>query len=153
MTLANKTVVVLGGSSGIGLATAKAAKAEGADVVITGRSQPRLDAARAEIGGEVRAVALDVADENGMRALFGSLPKVDHIFVSAATVTLGGGLAPGHRKAAPRNGHAVLGLYLCREIRRSENAARRLDYVLFRNLRMAADCRLRWRRRSFLRRG
>ena len=50
MTLANKTVVVLGGSSGIGLATAKAAKAEGANVVITGRSQQRLDAARAEIG-------------------------------------------------------------------------------------------------------
>ena len=101
MTLANKTVVILGGSSGIGLATAKAAKAEGAEIVITGRSRQRLDAARAEMGGEVRAIALDVADEAGMRAMFEGLPKVDHIFVSAATVTLGGGLAPDTEKLRP----------------------------------------------------
>ncbi len=101
MTLANKTVVVLGGSSGLGLATAKAAKAEGANVVITGRSQQRLDTAQAEIGSQVRAIALDVADEAGMRALFEGLPKLDHIFVSAATVTLGGGLAPDTEKLRP----------------------------------------------------
>ncbi len=101
MTLANKIVVLLGGSSGIGLATAKAAKAEGADVIITGRSQSRLDAARAEIGGEVRTVALDVADEGGMRAMFEGLSRVDHIFVSAATVTLGGGLKPDTDKLRP----------------------------------------------------
>ncbi len=101
MTLTNKTVVVLGGSSGIGLATAKAARAEGAEVVITGRSQSRLDAAAAEIKSEVRVIALDVADEPGMRAMFEGLPKVDHIFVSAATVTLGGGLAPDTEKLRP----------------------------------------------------
>jgi NAD(P)-dependent dehydrogenase (short-subunit alcohol dehydrogenase family) len=101
MTLANKTIVVLGGSSGIGLAIAKAAKAEGAKVVITGRSQQRLEAARAAIGGEVQAVSLDIADEAGMRAMFEGLPQVDHIFVSAATVTLGGGLAPDTEKLRP----------------------------------------------------
>jgi NAD(P)-dependent dehydrogenase (short-subunit alcohol dehydrogenase family) len=93
MTLANRTVVILGGSSGIGLATAKAAKAEGARVVITGRSRDRLDAALKELGGEVRAVSLDVADEPGTQSFFAELKTVDHLFITAATVTLGGGLA------------------------------------------------------------
>jgi NAD(P)-dependent dehydrogenase (short-subunit alcohol dehydrogenase family) len=93
MTLANKTIVVLGGSSGIGLATAKAAKDEGAQVIITGRSQKRLDEASASLGGGVRAVSLDVADESGMRTFFGHLESVDHIFVTAATVIFNGGLA------------------------------------------------------------
>src|SRR5207253_5232129 len=79
---------VLGGSSGIGLATAKGAKAEGARIVITGRSAPRLEAARAELGGDVRAVALDVTDEAGTRALFDELDHVDHVFITAGAVAL-----------------------------------------------------------------
>ena len=70
MSLVNTMVVILGGSSGMGFATAKAAKAEGARVVITGRSRERLQAARAVLGDEVRTVALDIGDEMGTRALF-----------------------------------------------------------------------------------
>ena len=92
MKLADKTVIVFGGSSGIGLATAKVAEHEGAHVIITGRSQARLDAALKELGGGARGVSLDVADENGMRTFFDERKTVDHIFVSAATVTIGGGL-------------------------------------------------------------
>ncbi len=92
MTLTNKTVVIFGGSSGIGLATAKAAKDEGATIIITGRSQARLDSALKELGGEARGVSLDVADEVGMRSFFDDLKSVDHLFVSAATVTIGGGM-------------------------------------------------------------
>jgi NAD(P)-dependent dehydrogenase (short-subunit alcohol dehydrogenase family) len=86
MSLANKTIVIIGGSSGMGLATAKAALAEGAKVTITGRSQERLHKAREEMGGAVRTVALDAADEAGMRALFEELGRVDHAFITAATL-------------------------------------------------------------------
>ncbi|MBV8055383.1 MAG: SDR family NAD(P)-dependent oxidoreductase, partial [Deltaproteobacteria bacterium] len=82
MTLASTTVVILGGSSGIGLATAKAAIAEGARVVITGRSPERLQAAKAVLGDDVRTVALDVVDEAGTRALFTELERVDHVFIT-----------------------------------------------------------------------
>ncbi|HKN00400.1 MAG TPA: SDR family oxidoreductase [Candidatus Binataceae bacterium] len=90
--MADTTVVVLGGSSGIGLATAKAAQADGARVVITGRSRDRLDAAISELGGTARAVALDAVDEIGTRELFAGLQRVDHVFITAGTVSLGAGL-------------------------------------------------------------
>jgi NAD(P)-dependent dehydrogenase (short-subunit alcohol dehydrogenase family) len=84
MTLAGKTVAVIGGSSGMGLATARAALSEGANVVITGRSAERLSAAREQLGSTVRAMAADASDEAAMRNVFSELPKVDHAFVTAA---------------------------------------------------------------------
>jgi NAD(P)-dependent dehydrogenase (short-subunit alcohol dehydrogenase family) len=87
MSLKDKTVVVIGGSSGMGLATAKAAQAEGAKVVITGRSEDRLRSAREELGGAARGVPLDAADEAGTRALFEGMDRVDHLFFTAATLT------------------------------------------------------------------
>lgn len=86
MTLAGSTVAVLGGSSGIGLATAKAAQNEGAQVIITGRSQDRLAGAARELGGKARTVALDVADEAGTRAMFAGITHLDHLFISAGSV-------------------------------------------------------------------
>lgn len=58
----NKVVVVTGGTSGIGLATAKAFAAEGASVFITGRRQDALDAAVKSIGGRVTGVQGDMAN-------------------------------------------------------------------------------------------
>ena len=79
-SLRDTTVVVVGGSSGIGLATAKAALAEGARVSITGRSPERIREAERALGSPARAVALDAADEAGMRSFFGDLDAVDHVF-------------------------------------------------------------------------
>ena len=87
VNLNGRTVVILGGSSGIGLATAKAAHAERAVVVITGRSRERLDAAVREIGEDARGVVLDAADEAGTRAMFEKIDRVDHIFANAGGVT------------------------------------------------------------------
>ncbi|HXN86819.1 MAG TPA: SDR family oxidoreductase [Candidatus Binataceae bacterium] len=101
MSLKNQIVVVLGGSSGIGLATAKAALEEGAQVVITGRSRDKLDAAKSQLGSEARAVALDAADEAGTRALLEAMPHIDHVFITAGSVTFGAGLAPETAKLRP----------------------------------------------------
>jgi len=94
-------VVILGGSSGMGLATAKAAKADGARVVIAGRSRERLQAARAVLGDEVRTVALDVGDEIGTRALFSELGPVDHVFITAGAVLFDPKLAPDAASVRP----------------------------------------------------
>lgn len=101
MTLESKIVVVLGGSSGMGLATAKAAAAEGAQVVITGRSQEKLTAANAQLPAGSRSAALDVADEAGTRSLFEQLGHIDHLFITAGSVTLGAGLSTDTEKLRP----------------------------------------------------
>lgn len=101
MTLKDATVVILGGSSGIGLATAKAARNEGAQVVITGRSADKLQTARAELGNMVRTVVLDVADEAGTRAFFQELDHLDHLFITAGTLVNDVHLAPDSAALRP----------------------------------------------------
>ena len=101
MSLKNATVVILGGSSGIGLATAKAARAEGAQVTITGRSAQRLQTARADLGDAVRTVVLDVADETGTRTFFQELDHLDHLFITAGTLVKDSRLAPDSATLRP----------------------------------------------------
>jgi NAD(P)-dependent dehydrogenase (short-subunit alcohol dehydrogenase family) len=81
--LLGQTVVVLGGSAGIGLETARRARAAGAEVILTGRSQDRLDRAARELGAQ-RTAAFDVADSEGLERFFESLPEqIDHVMVTA----------------------------------------------------------------------
>ncbi|MFI5040900.1 MAG: SDR family oxidoreductase [Acidimicrobiales bacterium] len=83
MTLEGAGVVVLGGSSGIGLATARMAMAAGARVTIVGRDPSRLAQAAASLGGDVRAESADVADREAVARIFDSLDRVDHIAILA----------------------------------------------------------------------
>jgi len=79
--LSASTVVVIGGSSGIGLETARQARAAGAEIVVTGRDRGRLDAARDELGA--RAARLDLGDAEGVRRFFAELSApVDHVLVA-----------------------------------------------------------------------
>jgi NAD(P)-dependent dehydrogenase (short-subunit alcohol dehydrogenase family) len=90
----NKVVVVTGGTSGIGLATAKAFAAEGASVFITGRRQDALDAALKQIGGRVTGVRGDMADLADIDRLYDAVQQkhaqIDIVFANAG----GGELAP-----------------------------------------------------------
>lgn len=87
MLLAGKKVVVVGGSSGIGLATAERAKKEGADVVIASRNAERLKAVAQKYG--VTAIAADVTSDESVANLFRSCGPVDHVAVTAAQLRTG----------------------------------------------------------------
>lgn len=86
-TLAGKVAVVTGGSSGIGLATAKLFVQSGAKVAITGRNQQALDAAAKELGGSVLAIRSDVSKLNELDVLFSTIEKklgrIDVLFANA----------------------------------------------------------------------
>ena len=88
-SLSGKDVLVIGGSSGIGYATAAGALAEGAKVTIASRSEEKLRAARESLQGRVEARAIDVADGAAVEAFFGASPVYDHIVVSGAAFKFG----------------------------------------------------------------
>ena len=83
--LRDQRIVLIGGSSGIGLATAEAAARQGARVVLAGRNAERLAAARKAVG-EAETHALDATDEAALAAFFDALGAIDHVanFVTAA---------------------------------------------------------------------
>jgi NAD(P)-dependent dehydrogenase (short-subunit alcohol dehydrogenase family) len=80
--LSGQTVVLIGGSAGIGLETARRARAEGAAVILAGRDPERLQRAAAEVGAE-RTAALDATDPAELDQFFLDLPdRIDHVLVT-----------------------------------------------------------------------
>jgi NAD(P)-dependent dehydrogenase (short-subunit alcohol dehydrogenase family) len=83
-TLLGQTVVVIGGSSGIGLETARLARSHGADVVLAARRADRLEAAAAEVGARQTA-AFDATDLSALERFFAELPSpVDHVLFTGS---------------------------------------------------------------------
>lgn len=103
-SLAGRTVVILGGSSGIGLAAGELLASAGARIVLAGRDKARLDAAVAHVGtagtanmgttgtahvgtagtaADVRGVVADATDEDALEELFGRVGSVDHVLLTA----------------------------------------------------------------------
>ncbi len=87
MLLAGQKVVVVGGSSGIGLATAELARNEGAEVMIASRNKERVSAAAEKIGA--KPFVVDVTSDDSVAALFNSVGMVDHVVVTAAQLRSG----------------------------------------------------------------
>jgi NAD(P)-dependent dehydrogenase (short-subunit alcohol dehydrogenase family) len=85
--LAGKKVVVVGGSSGIGLSTAELAKREGAEIVIASRNVERLNAVAGKLGAT--AIAADVTSDESIESLFRKCGPVDHVVVTAAQLRTG----------------------------------------------------------------
>ena len=92
---ADDTIVVIGGSSGIGLAVARRSLDDGATVVIAGRSQRRLDAARADLdrtgppAGRLSAHPVDIGDPAQVTRLFDRVGTLSHLVVTAADLPYG----------------------------------------------------------------
>jgi NAD(P)-dependent dehydrogenase (short-subunit alcohol dehydrogenase family) len=82
--LLGQTVVVIGGSAGIGLATARRARAEGAEVVLTARNPDRLQQVSLELGA-LSTAAFDATDFTSLERFFRKLPgPIDHVLVSGS---------------------------------------------------------------------
>ncbi len=85
--LLNKTAVITGGNSGIGLATASEFIAEGARVIITGRNKNSLDQAVTELGMQARGIVSDTSNLKDVvqlgQQVSAIFPKVDVLFINA----------------------------------------------------------------------
>lgn len=87
MTLDGKHVVIVGGSSGIGLALAKRVLADGAAVTITGRSADKLAKANEGLGGRAKTLAFDAGDPAQAEAAYNNMAAIDHLVTTAAALT------------------------------------------------------------------
>jgi NAD(P)-dependent dehydrogenase (short-subunit alcohol dehydrogenase family) len=88
MTVHGTSILVVGGSSGIGLAAAQAAGREGARVTIASRSKAKLDDAAARIEGDVATLSMDIADETSVKTALAD-SHYDHILITAAPAVIG----------------------------------------------------------------
>jgi NAD(P)-dependent dehydrogenase (short-subunit alcohol dehydrogenase family) len=87
--LTGQTVVVIGGTAGIGLETARLARAKGADLVLTGRNPDRLEQAARELGA-LSTAAFDATDPSAITGFFDSLQApIDHVMVTAGAPPYG----------------------------------------------------------------
>jgi NAD(P)-dependent dehydrogenase (short-subunit alcohol dehydrogenase family) len=88
MQLYNQHVVVVGGSSGIGLAVAQQAHQAGARITLLARSAEQLAQAASTLE-RVETIALDIMDEAGIQAAFARLGPIDHVYIAAGRTQLG----------------------------------------------------------------
>lgn len=87
--LKDKTAIIIGGTSGMGLRVAELVTAGGGRVVVGGRSPARIDAATAKLGPAARGHVVDNTDKASIRAFFAAAPAFDFLFTPGASYALG----------------------------------------------------------------
>jgi NAD(P)-dependent dehydrogenase (short-subunit alcohol dehydrogenase family) len=115
MQLGGQTVVLIGGSAGIGLETARRAREEGADVILTGRDPEKLQAAALDVGARSTA-AFDANDPVAVKRFFEGLPgQIDHVLVTAGGPSYGPMLEMAPEQVRDvLSDHVLLGLEVAR---------------------------------------
>src|SRR6516225_8773573 len=113
--LLGQTVVVIGGTSGIGLETARRARVEGASVILTGRNPARLKQAALELHTE-RTAAFDANDSASLQSFFEDLSgPIDHVMVTAGAPHYGPALAmPAETARRNLTDHLLLAIEVAR---------------------------------------
>jgi NAD(P)-dependent dehydrogenase (short-subunit alcohol dehydrogenase family) len=87
MLLKDQKIVLIGASSGMGLATAKAAAEAGAKVTLVARKQDELERAAIEVGSGTQAIVADITDEQAIQSLFDQGETLDHLVTAAVDLT------------------------------------------------------------------
>lgn len=87
--LHNKKIVIIGGSSGIGLETARLALMHGNEVIIASRSEEKLQRAKEQLEGNVAIHVLNTAQEQQVQSFFEKVGLIDHLVVTAAETSGG----------------------------------------------------------------
>ncbi|MFT3933926.1 MAG: SDR family oxidoreductase [Chitinophagaceae bacterium] len=88
--LKGKTVIIIGGSAGIGLATAQLAASNGAHVIIVSSDQQRIDKALASLPADAMGYAVNVTNEMSIKSFFETIGKFDHlVFTAGENLILG----------------------------------------------------------------
>jgi NAD(P)-dependent dehydrogenase (short-subunit alcohol dehydrogenase family) len=82
-SLAGQRIVIIGGTSGFGMATAKAASAEGASVVVASSKRTNVDRALDELPAGAEGHVLDITEESAMADFFSSVGEFDHLAITA----------------------------------------------------------------------
>src|SRR3954467_7448891 len=108
----SERIVILGGTSGIGLATAERAAADGATVIVASSSPDRIDAALARLPASAEGYPVNARNEDEIRDLFNRLGRFDHLVFTAGETLQIGAIADTDLDAARRALHVrVWGAY------------------------------------------
>jgi NAD(P)-dependent dehydrogenase (short-subunit alcohol dehydrogenase family) len=127
--LLGQTVVVIGGSAGIGLETARRASGEGAKVILTGRSPERLERAASEVHA-LSTAAFDAMDPVALDRFFRGLPTIDHVMVTAGRPYYGRLADMDFAKIRdPIDEHLLLALYVARNAANKVRPRRTLIFM------------------------
>ncbi|MEO0567834.1 MAG: SDR family oxidoreductase [Pseudomonadota bacterium] len=89
LDLTGKTVLVVGGATGLGRATAEMAAEQGAKVIVSSRNADRLEVAAKDISHDTAAAPVDMTNESAVKAWAAELPEIDYLVISASSAAHG----------------------------------------------------------------